>query len=334
MTFEFYITPSSSRYDSPTTPSAPSFYPQYSQQLSQQQPLPTEPPPSYSQPSGDFTNLSSLSLSQDAARPSQPGSSADLSAVESREIRYANILNQYEISSEFSNRLQTHLAMTKIVYVYDDSGSMNSVLSESPLNSGLFKATRWDELKNFSRVSIDLASIFNPEGIDIYFLNRPVARAVKHINDLEPYLIDKPSGFTPMRRILERVLVDNSKTKLGERKLLIVIVTDGEPTNDQGKQDIKGLKKVLQSRDKNVFTTIVSCTDEAHTMDYLNNWDRNIARLDVVDDYRNERSEIVKSKGKNFPFSYGDYIVKVLIGSIDQELDDLDENIYCGCTLI
>jgi hypothetical protein len=334
MTFEFYITPSqsSSHYDSPTTSSAPSFYPQYSQQYSQQS-LPREPPPSYSQPSTEFTNLSSHTLSQDGVRSNQ-ASTGDLLAAENREQRYASILNQYEISSEFSNRLQTHLAMTKIVYVYDDSGSMNSVLDESPLNSGLFKATRWDELKNFSRVSIDLASIFNPEGIDIYFLNRPVARGVKHINELEPYLIDKPSGFTPMRRILERVLADYNKVRLGERKLLIVIVTDGEPTDDTGKQDIKGFKKVLQSRAKCVYTTIVSCTDQEHTMEYLNNWDRNIPRLDVVDDYRNERKEIVKSKGKNYPFSYGDYIVKVLIGSIDQELDNLDENIYCGCTVV
>ena len=69
-------------------------------------------------------------------------------------------------------------------------------------------------------------------------------------------------------------------------------------------------------------------------MDYLNNWDRNIPRLDVIDDYKNERNEILRAKGKNFPFSYGDYIVKSLIGSIDQELDNFDENTDCSCSIV
>jgi hypothetical protein len=64
-------------------------------------------------------------------------------------------------------------------------------------------------------------------------------------------------------------------------------------------------------------------------MDYLNKWDRKIPRLDVVDDYKNERIEILQSKGHNYRFSYGDYIVKILIGSLDPQLDNLDERSFC-----
>ena len=39
--------------------------------------------------------------------------------------------------------------------------------------------------------------------------------------------------------------------------------------------------------------------------------------LDVMDDYRSERAEIQRTRGANFPFSFGDYIVKSLLGSID-----------------
>ena len=49
------------------------------------------------------------------------------------------------------------------------------------------------------------------------------------------------------------------------------------------------------------------------------------ANLDVCDDYRAERKQIVKRNGKSFSFSYGDYVVKSLIGSIDQTLDKQDE---------
>ena len=125
--------------------------------------------------------------------------------------------------------------------------------------------------------------------------------------------------------MLQTVLSENNTSRLGENKLLVIIVTDGEPTDDYGNKDIHGFKHALQARGRNVFTTIVSCTDEDNTMDYLNNWDRNIPRLDVVDDYRNERLEITRAKGRNFKFSYGDYVVKILIGSMDPELDNLDE---------
>jgi len=47
--------------------------------------------------------------------------------------------------------------------------------------------------------------------------------------------------------------------------------------------------------------------------------------LDVVDDYRSEKSQILACQGPNFPFSYGDYIVKILMGPIDEWFDNLDE---------
>lgn len=41
-------------------------------------------------------------------------------------------------------------------------------------------------------------------------------------------------------------------------------------------------------------------------MEYLNHWDQEIPNLDVVDDYRSERKQILAVQGKDFPFSFGD----------------------------
>ena len=41
-------------------------------------------------------------------------------------------------------------------------------------------------------------------------------------------------------------------------------------------------------------------------MAYLNDWDKRIPNLDVVDDYRTERQQIQACRGKNTPFSFGD----------------------------
>jgi hypothetical protein len=79
-------------------------------------------------------------------------------------------------------------------------------------------------------------------------------------------------------------------------------------------------------------------------MAYLNNWDRTIPNLDVVDDYKSEKKEILACQGKSFPFSFGDvctffqvytlisflflflkYVVKILMGGVDSWFDQLDE---------
>ena len=54
-------------------------------------------------------------------------------------------------------------------------------------------------------------------------------------------------------------------------------------------------------------------------------FDKDIHNLDVVDDFISERKEVKAARGSNYPFSFGDYVVKSLIGSIDPELDNLDE---------
>jgi hypothetical protein len=41
-------------------------------------------------------------------------------------------------------------------------------------------------------------------------------------------------------------------------------------------------------------------------MEYLNDWDKKIPNLDVVDDYGTEKKQILACQGKDFPFTFGD----------------------------
>lgn len=137
----------------------------------------------------------------------------------------------------------------------------------------------------------------------------------------------QPRGYTPLARALDQVLRDNLNLVNYEKKLLIVIVTDGEPTDERGNSDINGFKKCLESRKPadRIFTSIIACTDQDDSVDYLNRLDRSLKNLDVVDDYRNEKKEVNKMRGSNYPFSYGDYVAKSILGSIDKSIDSLDE---------
>lgn len=92
----------------------------------------------------------------------------------SREEKFRQIIRKFEISNDFAQRLQQMIGF-KVVFVFDDSGSMNTILQDSPLNTGasLFRATRWDELRHFAEIAIQIATLFDQnQGCDVYFLNR------------------------------------------------------------------------------------------------------------------------------------------------------------------
>ena len=151
-------------------------------------------------------------------------------------------------------------------------------------------------------------------------------RHVKSSEELVPIFAIPPTGPTPIVRILRYVLREK-QLEIQERKLLILIATDGVPTNEHGQQDIKSFEYALRYDRKpvqRVPVTIIACTDDndcigyvicsqlcssSHAFDkyrYLNDWDKKIPNLDVADDYRSEKKEILKAQGKDFPFSFGD----------------------------
>jgi hypothetical protein len=76
----------------------------------------------------------------------------------------------------------------------------------------------------------------------------------------------------------------------------------------------------------------VACTDDEGAISYLSRVDRDVPRIDVSDDFVSERREILAAQGAGFHFTFGDYVVKSLLGSIDPSFDRLDE--MQGCELL
>ncbi|CAF0763359.1 unnamed protein product [Adineta steineri] len=275
-----------------------------------QQYPPTAPPPAYPSNQVGFNSLSQTN--------------------DERMSKFQYLVNLYEINREFATRLRG-LEGYEIAFIVDDSGSMNTPLGDL---SGPFdhNPTRWDELRRTVSIVVDIASVFDPDGVDIFFLNREPMRNVKNAEELKPVFAMPPSGPTPIARVLRHVL-QTKQLEVQERKLLILIATDGIPTNDSGQQDTKTLENVLRHERKpinRIPVTIIACTDDDECIGYLNNWDKKIPNLDVADDYKSERTEIHKVQGKEFPFSFGDYVVKVLMGAVDDWFDTLDERRVTG----
>ena len=230
-----------------------------------------------------------------------------------------NIIERYDINRIFSKHLH-HLKGFKIVCICDDSTSMREKLNKGQ--------TKWDELEQSIEHVLNIANEYDVE-CDVLFLNRPGFRKVESIRQLNEQFSSLPQGLTPLTNSF-KLAIENNREELGEKKLLIIIFTDGCPTTNDytGKLDpVKEFKEALQQRNpmNRIFVTIVACTDDEYSLRYLNNWDNTIPNLDVVDDYESEKKEIYAAGKLNSTFTYGDYIAKILLGSFVKEIDELDE---------
>jgi hypothetical protein len=178
-------------------------------------------------------------------------------------------------------------------------------------------------LKESIKIVLEIGAAYKVE-CDVMFLNKPSAKNVKSIFQLEEKFAKPPNGVTPLTKCL-RDSIENNKHELNERKLLVIIFTDGCPTLQNGSSK-------CPMGHPNV--TIVACTDDEYSLEYLNNWDNTIPNLDVVDDYDSEKKQIYAAGKVNTAFTYGDYIAKILLGSFIKEIDELDEPAFIDCCSI
>ncbi len=187
----------------------------------------------------------------------------------------------------------------KYTFVCDDSGSMNEKTKEG--------RTRWQELLRVVEMIISISCLMDPTGVDIYFLNRTGMSNVTSFEQVRHLFQNQPSGSTPIVPVLEDIYESDPT---GKR--LVILITDGAPTKKSGASNITEFKSVLKNRGLNDHVAIVACTDDESTMEYLNGWDEELKNLDVIDDYESEKRQILKVQGKNFGFSFGDYVVKIM----------------------
>jgi hypothetical protein len=237
------------------------------------------------------------------------------------------IAHQYEMSPETVQKLR-RLEDFDICLLLDDSGSMATVIKSNSADPYAKSMTRWDEMKQAAIIITEVASCLDADGVDVFFLNRPPIRGVTSANQITVAFQQMPQGFTPITRSMQYIFQEKDAV-IRERKLLVLLITDGEPTDDIGNPAIPQFLHMIKRRDKNVHISIIGCTDDDSTMKYLDKLDKRDKTLDVTDDYKSELAQIRKAKGKNFRFTFGDYVAKMLLGGVDPTMDNLDAKRFC-----
>lgn len=203
-----------------------------------------------------------------------------------------------------------------IAFIADDSGSMGTRTKEG--------CTRWEELKQTVGQIIDIATCFDTDGIDIYFLNRATITGVQKSKDerLVTAFALPPKGGTPLTETLEKVLAAY-KAASPQKPLLLMIASDGVP-NGGARKLANTIKTSIKSFEGNVRYQLLACSDNDADIGWMNTLDDEFQEVDCTDDYESEKRQVLRA-GRVTKFERSDWMMKALLGPVSKKFDDWDE---------
>ena len=228
--------------------------------------------------------------------------------------RFDDLVARKEISPQMADDLYSSLTTSKVVLLLDDSGSMGTRVSD-PMSlpySRTGYASRWSELDMLSHSIIDFVASTTPAGLDTYFLNRPSLAGVTDHAQIAPAFVAPPRGGTPIIGALRGIFERYSAMAAAGQRVLVVVITDGEPS-DGSVNDLFNLLKY--KRHPNIHVSLAEMSEDEETMRFLDGWDNLLAGFDNSDDYQMERRRVLAA-GRVRKFTYQDYVAKILLGAL------------------
>ncbi|CAF1182058.1 unnamed protein product [Rotaria sordida] len=168
--------------------------------------------------------------------------------------RLREIAREYEINDELVQRLNIPQQF-EIVILCDDSSSMNTLVDGTT-------RTRWNELQRIIRIIIDIGTIFDSNGVDVHFLNRPPMLNITYPQQVIESFNQRPRGLTPLTPALRRIFQSGASKRSKNKRLLVFIATDGEPTGNYGNVDIPSLENLMryERQSNTMYVTFLACT--------------------------------------------------------------------------
>jgi len=169
--------------------------------------------------------------------------------------------------------------------------------------------------------------------MDVYFLNRGAFRGIRKFSQIAHAFATPPSGGTNIVACLDMVYREHARVDL-QKPLIVHLLTDGHPTDSYGFENIGQLTNWLANRqwiDRTYFSIILCTDDEEIEIPYRrleynpNSWFKGVQGVDVTEDYRGELRDVRMARGNRwYRFTFGDYVVKTVIGAIDPTIHLID----------
>lgn len=215
--------------------------------------------------------------------------------------------------------LLTLLALQKldISIIVDDSTSM-----------GTGKGSNWEECKKSIKMIARFGLISENSSISVRFLNQTGITKIVNDDTIDALFARSPVGSTPLIKTLEATIAEIKKLHENKRHLLYVF-TDGIPTDGAYYQPILTWVRDVFSPDRESSDNLainfivegknLSTEKEYKKVDDFTPQDGRILHIDTNFSY-----EIEKNKCLDIDLTEGLYKMKVLVGAINEEFDDLD----------
>ncbi|KAH7071673.1 hypothetical protein FB567DRAFT_455272 [Paraphoma chrysanthemicola] len=202
------------------------------------------------------------------------------------------------------------------VFLIDDSGSM--------------AGRSWRETGKAIETITPICTQRDADGIDVYFLNHPDSTLYKNITSagtvVEIFQSVRPSGSTPtgqrLNKILKPYLQRYEKNPETTKPINIIVITDGEPSDDVESPIIQAAKKLdkLDAPAWQVGIQFFQVGREPGAREHLKQLDDGLRELAGVEELR-DIVDTVPFTGDGNAELTAQGIMKVVLGSVNRRLD-------------
>jgi hypothetical protein len=253
---------------------------------------------------------------------------------------------EYEVPIGLINKLLI-LSEYNLNNIIDDSGSMNGTTDSDSSTLGSYmkqkmgvknekiQLNRWQEAENRIHCHLDILSYIPTQKITFRFLNRSDVIVLDRDKNKTPEEFTRdahekisqafkklPDGVTPIYSRLKKSLSESSG------KTMHYVFSDGEPTPSDGTiQDVIDLVKNRKDPQNNPIT-MLSCTDNDKEVEWFKLLDEVGPWTSELDDFEDEKREVLAKQGPALPFSKGLWLICALVAAISPfDLDNIDEGV-------
>jgi uncharacterized protein YegL len=227
------------------------------------------------------------------------------------------------MSTSTDNDPYAFLRTFDTIFLIDDSGSM----------AGYF----WELVSKALQAITPICTKYDADGIDIGFLNHSDPSFYKNITSsktvVEIFQQVRPQGETPTGQRLEKILkpyLERYKKKPDSTKPInIIVITDGNPTDDMDSPIIQAAKKLdkLDAPAWQVGIQFFQLGNVPGVAEHLEQLDKGLGKL-AGDPELRDMVDAVSLTGENGTQLTAEGILKVVLGGVDRRQDRKTEGLY------
>lgn len=256
--------------------------------------------------------------------------------------KLTNIFAKYEVPIGLINKLLA-LESYRLNYIIDDSGSMSMTTDALASQATPYilqrrggntttPMTRWEEAEDRLHIMIDLLAYIPTNNISISFLNRSNKISLDHKGKTPEQFADDahkqvmavfnrgPDGGTPIMQSLKQAFNQTAGPTMH------YLFTDGVPS-DATPKEVQDLVLHRRNPQDNPLT-FMSCTDQDDETEWMKQIEEEAPFTSELDDFNDEKAEVLHDQGPAFPFSKGFWLLCQLVAAINpDDLDAMDESL-------